>query len=158
MDLVVVFFGGVLGTAIRAGIELAWPTQIWPAATFTINLSGSFALGILVGALFVRGPDNALRRRIRLGVGTGLLGGYTTYSTFIIEGDELAHVGIGLAILYLVGSVVLGVLVAVLGMVMSRRFFAGERPAVEVAAVEGATVEAPAVEVRSAAPPRRGTD
>ena len=79
MDLVIVFVCGALGTALRAWIEQAWSTQTWPAATFAINLTGAFALGFLIGALSVRGPDQGARRRVRLGVGTGLLGGYTTF-------------------------------------------------------------------------------
>ena len=126
MDLVIVFVCGALGTALRAWIEQAWSTQTWPAATFAINLTGAFALGFLIGALSVRGPDQGARRRVRLGVGTGLLGGYTTYSTFIIEGDELAHTHLGLAFLYLAGSVVLGLALAALGMPLARRLFAQE--------------------------------
>lgn len=125
-----VFAGGVIGTCMRFLIESAWPTPAgnWPWATFVINLSGSFALGFLTTLLALTGPDRGWRRLVRLGVGTGVIGGYTTYSTFIVEASRL---GLGRSALaavgYSVGSILLGIGCAALGMLVAERATAEHR-------------------------------
>ena len=118
-----VLVGGALGTSARAALEhaLAAPTG-WPWATFVINVVGSFALGLLLGALAGRGADEGWRRAVRLGCGTGVLGGFTTYSTFVLEVHRLADDGESLpALAYPLVSVVVGVLVAALGLALADR-------------------------------------
>ncbi len=121
--------GGAVGTSTRAVIENAVPSSPggWPWATFGINVTGAFVLGLLLEVLARTGPDRGWRRRVRLTVGTGFLGGYTTYSTFAVEATGLTkdapHV---LGILYAVASVVLGVLAAALGYLLATRL-AGRR-------------------------------
>ncbi|HCX85617.1 MAG TPA: hypothetical protein DHV14_10890 [Micrococcales bacterium] len=115
--------GGAVGTAIRAIAENAAPAQpgAWPWTTFVINVTGSFVLAALVTGLGRRGPDEGRRRAVRLAVGTGVLGGYTTYSSFAVEADRLlggGHLGTGLA--YALVSVALGVGAAVLGVRTAR--------------------------------------
>ena len=121
---VVVIAGGALGTAIRAGIESAFPAQPagWPWATFLINVSGAFLLGLLLETLSRRGPDVGGRRLLRLGLGTGVMGGYTTYSTFAVETVRLIGSGAVLAgIGYSLGSVVLGLVAALAGTLLASR-------------------------------------
>jgi len=112
--LALVVAGGTVGTLVRALLEDAFGAGRgeWPWATFAINVVGSFLLGLLVAALAARGGDE----RIRLALGTGVLGGFTTYSTFIVEVDRLVadgHLGLGTG--YALGSVVVGVLAAAAG-------------------------------------------
>nr|WP_281363960.1 CrcB family protein [Microbacterium immunditiarum] len=110
--------GATVGTLLRASIELAFPHPPgeWPWATFVINVVGSFALGALIEALALSGPDTGRRRMLRLGVGTGMIGGFTTYSTFVVEIDQLASAGqVALAVAYALVSVVLGVVAAAIG-------------------------------------------
>lgn len=105
-----VFLGGALGTAVRYALSLVIPG--WnglPVPTFAINVSGAFLLGLLLVALSHHGPDHGVRRALRLFVGTGFLGGYTTYSAFALDADGLiASADVGAAALYAVATVVVG--------------------------------------------------
>jgi fluoride exporter len=72
-----------------------------PWGTLAVNLSGAFALGVVTSAL----SGDALRI-----VGTGLLGAYTTFSTWMFESERLGEDGeLGLGVLNLIGSLALGV-------------------------------------------------
>ena len=112
-----VFVGGVLGTAARYGVgEAVGPWGPWPAVTFGVNVVGAFLLGVLLEALARRGPDVGVRQRLRLLVGTGFLGAFTTYSTLAVDTglllrDEYASVAVG----YAVGTVVVGFIATWLG-------------------------------------------
>ncbi len=91
----------------------------WPWTTFWINLVGSFVLGALLETLLRAGPNwQAPGRPARLG--TGVLGGFTTYSTFVVEVERLTsggHAALGAA--YALGSVALGVAAAVGGIALA---------------------------------------
>ncbi|GAA3534071.1 hypothetical protein AFL01nite_21060 [Aeromicrobium flavum] len=128
--LALVLLGGAAGTGVRAALEQASPAAsgAWPWSTFAINVLGSFLLGLLVLVLAGVG-DEGTRRRLRLALGTGVLGGFTTYSTFIVEVDGLLRDGAtGLGVAYALVSVVLGVLAAALGMLLGGRFAREARP------------------------------
>lgn len=117
--LLVILAGGTAGTAVRAAIEEAVPAVpgAWPWATFLVNLSGALVLGALLEILVRSGPDEGGRRLIRLGVGTGVLGGYTTYSTFAVEVTERTTAAAPLlGLSYAVATVVLGALAAAAGL------------------------------------------
>ena len=87
--LLVLVLGGVSGCLARYGLGslLATPPGSWPVSTFVINLVGCFALGALLEHLTRRGPDTPARRLVRVGLGTGLIGTFTTYSTLAVELD-----------------------------------------------------------------------
>lgn len=119
-----VFVGGVCGTWVRAELSNRFPdaADAWPWTTFWINVSGAFVLGVLLGLLARLGDDSGWRRRARLGVGTGVLGGYTTYSTFAVEvverqRDSLILLSTG----YALASLVCGVLAAAIGLRVTAR-------------------------------------
>ena len=123
--LPLIVLGGSLGTCGRALQEGAFPPSPggWPWATFGANLAGALLLGLLLEALARTGPDTGWRRRARLTVGTGLLGGYTTYSTFAVEVSQLSREApylLGAA--YAVTSVLLGLAAAAAGFAIARRF------------------------------------
>ena len=105
-----VFVGGALGSLARYVLALAVPGM---GATWTVNLVGSFALGLLLGMPAARVPD---AHSLRLLIGTGFLGGFTTYSAFVHD-----VVSLGLAIGPVLGlaagafQVALGVGAALLG-------------------------------------------
>jgi len=79
-----VAIGGAAGSVARYGAYRLWPTGSagWPVPTFTVNLVGSFCIGLLYMYVAARGAsaDNA-----RLFWMTGVLGGFTTYSAFAYE-------------------------------------------------------------------------
>ena len=110
--------GGVLGVNARYWLG-AWMTQWAPApwATFTINVTGSFAIGFLTMTLARWVPHPHLRLMIL----TGFLGGYTTFSTYAFESAVLWERGARrLALANMFGSIVVGVVAAFSGMVLAR--------------------------------------
>ena len=112
--------GGVLGALARWGVGEALPHSpgAWPWATVLANLTGCLVLGVLLAALFARHPDS---RWLRPFLGTGVLGGYTTFSTFAVYAVQLTDAGAaGTAALYVVVSVVGGVLAAAAGVALGR--------------------------------------
>ena len=118
--LLLIGFGGMVGTAVRFELEKAVPAAAgtWPWATFWANVTGALALGVLLETLAVLGPDEGWRRRVRLGVGTGLLGSYTTYSSFAVETVLLGRAeDYVIAGGYVVVSLVVGVAAAYAGTV-----------------------------------------
>ncbi|MGB3773032.1 MAG: CrcB family protein [Rhodococcus sp. (in: high G+C Gram-positive bacteria)] len=123
--LTLVLVGGALGTAARYGCELAWPAASgqWPWATFMINVSGAFLLGVLLQGLSGAGTDTGSRRRARLLLGSGFCGAFTTYSTFSLETVNLGRSGgsAAAAVVYPLASVAAGLLAAFLGIVFGHR-------------------------------------
>ena len=121
--LLVVAAGGSLGTAGRYATALALPpVGALPVATIAVNLVGAFLLGVLLESLARRGPDEGRRRTLRLLLGTGVLGGFTTYSTFsldtvsLLESGRTAEAAVVAAI-----TLVLGTFAAVLGLALAGR-------------------------------------
>lgn len=118
--LAAVFLGGMLGTGLRAGAAAWWPHAAgdWPWATFTVNITGSFLLAVLIGTLARRTANPDRQRLIRLGLGTGLLGSYTTYSSLAVE-VALAPLWLGAA--YAAASVLAGLAAAAIGLALVER-------------------------------------
>lgn len=121
-SLALVAAGGCAGTLVRAALERAWPASPGhlPVTTLALNVVGALALGLLLGALGEGRPC------LRLALGTGVLGGLTTHSTFILESHRLltssgdgGHPVLGAA--YLVGSMVAGLVAAGLGLWLAGR-------------------------------------
>lgn len=116
-----VFAGGAVGTALRTALSLLQPTNIaWPWATFIVNSLGALLLGFLLEYLSRTGKDEGRRKLFRLFAGTGVMGGFTTYGTFILEVDSRvvgAHAALGIG--YALVSVLLGVMLAGAGGVLA---------------------------------------
>lgn len=119
--LVLVLAGGALGTAARAAVALAVPQPAGvPVPTLGVNVAGAFLLGVLLETLVRRGPDRGVLRAIRLTLGTGFLGGFTTASSLSVETGSLSLAGAGgIAAAYAVGSLLLGLLAAWAGVAVA---------------------------------------
>lgn len=90
--ILVVAMGGGLGAGLRLVISEILSTWVGAAAvaTVAVNLAGTFGLGLLLQALVQAGPEGPKRRLLRLGLGTGFFGGFTTYSGLALDTVTLA--------------------------------------------------------------------
>ncbi|MBN8501485.1 MAG: fluoride efflux transporter CrcB [Sphingomonadales bacterium] len=120
-----VALGGAIGAWLRYLAGLAWLRAIGPVsasafpwATLSVNLIGSFAMGLLAGLLARHGQGG---EETRLLVGVGVLGGFTTFSAFSLELVNLAERGaLGSAALYAVISLAGGVIGLIGGLACAR--------------------------------------
>ena len=107
---VLVFLGGGCGASLRHAVNLASARALgtdFPFGTFIINITGSIVMGVLAGYFAFKG-DAA--QSWRLFLMTGILGGYTTFSAFSLDTALLYERGeLGLAVLYVAGSVLLSI-------------------------------------------------
>ena len=121
MQFLLVFLGGGLGSALRHGTTLLaarWLGTQYPLGTLCINVLGSFAMGVVVEYWAAK---SGLSPQARLFLTTGVIGGFTTFSTFALEVAVLQSRGEMLAAgLYVAGSLVLGVGALYAGMVLVR--------------------------------------
>lgn len=112
--LLLVFAGGSIGTAARLAVGLWMPDAGGiPFATLVVNVLGSLLIGILAARL----PQTT---GLRLFLGTGVLGGFTTYSAFMTGTVALWSAAPVLAFAYAAGSLVLGLGAAALGLRLGR--------------------------------------
>lgn len=118
--------GGALGAAMRHGVGLLAVRHLppgWPHGTFTVNILGSFLMGVLISWLAFRGQGGP--QELRLFLATGLLGGFTTFSAFSLEVANFVRAGdMTRATLYAGLSVALGLAALFIGLWVSRKIFA----------------------------------
>jgi CrcB protein len=118
-ELLYVILGGAVGSGIRYGIGILVPVGTGiPWATLTVNLIGSFLLGVLTAANLDTGP---VRRPLLMFLGPGLCGGFTTYSAFAVETTAMLERHDHTTVFaYLLLTVVGGILMALLGFTVVR--------------------------------------
>lgn len=113
--------GGALGAVARYAIGTAWPhgPDAFPWATFAINAAGCLLIGALMALLTeVAGRPHRL---VRPFLGVGVLGGFTTFSTYTVDAQHLISTGhTRLALAYLFGTVAAALAAAQLGIVATR--------------------------------------
>lgn len=122
--LLFIAIGGAAGSVLRyllqGWVQRATPGT-FPTGTFTVNLLGCLAIGFLAG--YFSGPQ-LVREELRIGLTVGLLGGFTTFSTFGLETFSLANEGaMRLALLNLVFSCVCGVAAVGIGYRLAERWY-----------------------------------
>lgn len=121
-NIALVAVGGAIGTGLRYGLTLIMPPVAGvPVAIFTVNIVGAFLLGLLLETLSEFGPDHGWSRRLRLGIGTGVLGGFTTYSTLATDNVTLALASPAIALAYGLGTVIIGGIASVGGIAVARQ-------------------------------------
>jgi CrcB protein len=124
MGFFIVFLGGGLGAALRHGVNLLSARMLgtaFPYATVFENVSGSLAMGLIAGYFAFR--SGGAHQHWQLFLTTGILGGYTTFSAFSLDAALLYERGeLGLAALYVIGSVVLSIAGLFAGLALVRQF------------------------------------
>lgn len=123
MSYFIVFLGSGIGGMLRHGVNVASGHLLgpgFPASTLFVNISGSLLMGLLVGLFaFKSHGDHAA---LRLFLATGVLGGFTTFSTFSLDAVMLYRRGeLAAAATYAIGSVTISVGALVLGLYLVRR-------------------------------------
>ena len=118
MNILFVGFGGFIGASLRyLSGQLIPPQNGFPIHTLIINLLGCFALSWFYSAAFHRWN---IAPHIRLGIGTGLIGAFTTFSTFSVETLQLLHNGqIFLCLSYILTSTIGGIVFSAGGIRLS---------------------------------------
>ena len=118
--------GGAIGASLRHGAGLLSVRHLpatWPWATFSVNLIGGFAMGLVAGWFAFKGAEGG--QDMRLFLATGVLGGFTTFSAFSLETLTMLRAGeAAKAAAYASLSVVLSVAALALGLWIARRVFA----------------------------------
>jgi fluoride exporter len=112
--------GGALGALARWALAEALPHSpgAWPWSTLLVNLIGCLLIGILLAVLLARFPDSAWLRPL---LAVGVLGGFTTYSTFAVDVVRLTEAGhAGVAVGYVLVSVLGGVAAVLAGLLVTR--------------------------------------
>jgi CrcB protein len=117
-----VALGGALGASSRYLLDTLIErnvSSIFPWATFTINITGCLVIGLVEASLVDRHDVPAW---VRVGIVVGVIGGYTTFSTYAQESFQLFDArDVGVGLLYTVGSVVTGIAAAYLGSLIGRQ-------------------------------------
>ncbi len=118
MTLLAVLAAGALGASARYLVERGGRRagHRFPWGTFVVNLTGSFAAGVVTGAALAQGFSGEARTI----VGTGFLGAYTTFSTYTYEVVRRAEDGAAwTAVVYALGSIAVGVALAAAGLAVT---------------------------------------
>jgi CrcB protein len=125
--LAVIAVGGAVGSVGRYAAGLAFPHADggFPWSTFLVNLLGSLAMGVLVvWILSMARPHPWLRPFF----GVGVLGGWTTFSGYALDIHAMVRAGsVGKALLYLVASLLLGLVAVGIGVTAGERLFGRRR-------------------------------
>ena len=123
MNYILVFIGGGLGSTLRYAMSVASARAFgtsFPWGTFLINITGSTVMGLIAGYLAFKGEAS---QPWRIFIMTGVLGGYTTFSAFSLDAALLYERGeVGLALAYVLGSVLLAVAGLFAGLAFVRQF------------------------------------
>ncbi|MBL0102706.1 MAG: fluoride efflux transporter CrcB [Bacteroidetes bacterium] len=116
MKYIYLMAGGAIGTLLRY-LSSLWIAETifhfrFPWGTFFVNLVGSFVIGLLAGM----NQNNQWNMELKTFLFAGLLGGFTTYSSYALESLNLIRAGeFGLTIIYITSTTLIGLLMAAAG-------------------------------------------
>ena len=117
LNVLLVALGGAVGAVARYGVgfgAVRWLGLAFPWGTLVVNVVGGLAMGLLAARF---GPE---QEAVRLALGVGVLGGFTTFSAFSLETVRLMEHQPGLAMLYAAASVILSVGACWVGLMLGR--------------------------------------
>ncbi len=121
MKLLMIGLGAFIGANLRYLVQTWSAARFgpdWPAGTLLVNITGSFVLAFFVTLATTR---LIVSPNLRLFVTVGLLGGYTTFSSYMVETLNLMQTGRWLPTLfYFLGNIVLGLIAAIIGVIAAR--------------------------------------
>jgi CrcB protein len=120
--------GGVLGSLGRLAVGAVLPhaSGSFPWSTFVVNVSGSFSMGVLMAWVWSMERPHP---RLRPFLGVGVLGGWTTFSSFALDAHTMLDAGRGgLLAAYVVASLVLGIAAVAAGLATGALGFGRHRP------------------------------
>jgi CrcB protein len=118
--LSVISAGGIVGACARHGLALAWPHRVgeFPWATLAANVSGCLLIGVLM--VLITEVWSA-HRLLRPFLGVGILGGYTTFSTYALDIQQMVTAGAArTALVYLAGTLAAALAAVYAGIVVTR--------------------------------------
>lgn len=111
-QFLIVGLGGGIGSMLRYAANVLYSSKSFPITTLLINIIGSFIIGIVI-AWSIKNPSS---ENWKLFLATGICGGFTTFSAFSFENLAMLQNGkFSLSLLYIAGSILLGVSAAWLG-------------------------------------------
>lgn len=121
MLYLIVFLGAGIGGALRHGVNV-WAARLFgygfPLGTLIVNVTGSFAMGLLAGYFAYR---TGVSQHMKLFLTTGVLGGFTTFSAFSLDAALLVERhAYGQVAAYVTGSVLLSLLGVFAGLILFR--------------------------------------
>ena len=117
-NLLLVGLGGGIGSMLRFGTALLFNNKLFPYATFAVNITGCFLIGVFWGMSFRSFDSNEYWKLFLM---TGLCGGFTTFSAFTLEGIGLLKENkTGLFFSYVAASVLIGLVATYAGMKLTR--------------------------------------
>lgn len=122
--LLVIALGGALGALARFGAAQAWPTATgsFPFTTLTVNAAGALVIGVFLVAVT---EIFSTHRLLRPFFGTGVLGGFTTFSTYCVDIERLVDGGrAGIALTYLAATAAAALAAVTVGAWSARRVLA----------------------------------
>jgi len=125
LRLFFIALGGSIGTLLRyiaSGIDYRFSNGVFPVSTLAVNLAGSLAIGFLWGIA----ECLAISSMMRMFIFIGILGGFTTFSTFCLENFNLIRDGeFGIALINILASNIIGVILVFAGFAAARFLISG---------------------------------
>ncbi|MFB1051202.1 fluoride efflux transporter CrcB [Paraliobacillus sp. JSM ZJ581] len=110
--------GGALGSVLRYTMAHLFSTNIFPYGTLIVNILGCFILAFLSNHAFI---TKKLPKQVTIAINTGIIGSFTTFSTFTVETLTLITNNLFLGTTYVFASIIVGLLACVVGYLLAKK-------------------------------------